>query len=146
MNRDDLLAVCRLVVSSRWQDVAMFADASGRVVVWAGEESDAKRVVDERGQLLGTSGDTTHAHALLLELEAAKPRWRRELGAELGSFVGVVAITTTLVTLYTGEGGEERARHLAELVRDALRERVRANDLQARVRALVRSQPGRLPS
>jgi hypothetical protein len=146
MTRDDLLAVCRLVVSSRWQDVAMFADASGHVVVWAGEQVAAKRVVDERGQLLGTSGDTTHAHALLLELEAAKPRWRRELGTELGSFVGVVAITTTLVTLYTGEGGEERARHLAELVRDALRERVRPDDLHARVRALVRSQPGRLPS
>ena len=81
MTRDDLLAVCRLVVSSRWQDVAMFADASGHVVVWSGEETAAKRVVDDRGQLLGTSGDTTHAHALLLELEAAKPTWRRELGA-----------------------------------------------------------------
>jgi len=41
---------------------------------------------------------------------------------------------------------EDARERLAELVRDALRERVRADDLHARVRALVRSQPGRLPS
>ena len=143
---DDFLAICRIVVGARWQELLLFADGSGHVFAWDGEEDLARRVVDDGGQLAGTSGTTTHAHALWLELQADKALWSAKLPARHDASFGVLGMGTTLVAVHAGEGGAERARHLTELLRDALRECRDRDAIFARVRALVRSQPGRLPS
>src|SRR5690606_17833924 len=119
MNRNHFQNLCEIVVRARWQDAVLVVDGAGHVVVWAGDETVVREAVDDHGQVRGASGNTTHAHAIWLELQAAA---REEAARERGParFVGVLGLGTTLVTLHDGEGGEERARHLTELLRDAL--------------------------